>query len=76
MWESEDTEEVLRQARDEAEKKWRDAEKRDLSEGERAFLQTGFATRAADFSLEKIIYSGRLPAIADLLDVVVETIFV
>lgn len=76
LWESEDTEEVLRQARDEAEKKWRDAEKRDLSEGERAFLQTGFATRAADFSLEKIIYSGRLPAIADLLDVVVETIFV
>lgn len=76
LWESEDTEEVLRQARVDAEKKWREAEKRDLSAGERAFLTTGFATRAADYSVEKLVYSGRIPSVAEILDVFVETIFV
>jgi hypothetical protein len=75
LWESEDTEEVLRQARIEAERKWRDAEKRDLSDGERAFLQTGFATQAGDYSIERLILRGKIPSLAEVLDVVVETIF-
>lgn len=76
LWESEDTEEVLRLARIDAEKKWRDAEKRDLSAGERAFLQTGFATHGADYSIERLVLRGRIPSLEEVLDVVVETIFV
>lgn len=75
LWESENTEEVLQQARLEAERKWKEAENRDISDAEKAFLQTGFATRAADFSIERLIWSGRIPALADVLDVIVETVF-
>lgn len=39
LWEAEDTDAVLRQAREEAEQRWRDAERRELSDAERAYLE-------------------------------------
>ncbi|CAK7233646.1 hypothetical protein SEUCBS140593_008671 [Sporothrix eucalyptigena] len=43
LWESEDTEAVLQAAREEAERKWRETERRELSLSERAYLETGIA---------------------------------
>ncbi|CAK7227020.1 hypothetical protein SCUCBS95973_006397 [Sporothrix curviconia] len=43
LWESEDTEAVLQAAREEAERKWRATEQRELSLSERAYLETGIA---------------------------------
>ncbi|KJR87172.1 uncharacterized protein SPSK_01465 [Sporothrix schenckii 1099-18] len=43
LWETEDTEAVLQAAREEAERKWRETEQRDLSLSERAYLETGIA---------------------------------
>ncbi|CAK7262449.1 hypothetical protein SEPCBS57363_000036 [Sporothrix epigloea] len=43
LWETEDTEAVLQAAREEAERKWRETERRELSLSERAYLETGIA---------------------------------
>ena len=43
LWETEDTEAVLQAARKEAERKWRETERRELSSSERAYLETGIA---------------------------------
>lgn len=76
LWESEDTEEVLQAAREEAERKWKDRENRELSGTERAFLETGVAAQRGDVSVERILVSGRIPALSELFDVIVETIFI
>ena len=39
LWESEDVDAVLRQARQDAEARWREAEARDLSDAEKAYLE-------------------------------------
>ena len=41
LWESEDIEQVLTEAREEAERKWKEMENRDLSGAEKAYLETG-----------------------------------
>ncbi|KAG7130228.1 E3 ubiquitin-protein ligase like [Verticillium longisporum] len=79
LWESEDTDEVLRRARDEAERRWKETEARDLSGAERVFLDTGFAAAAAgrdDVSVEQVLRAGRLPSVAQICDLVVENLFV
>ncbi|PON21343.1 hypothetical protein TGAM01_v209794 [Trichoderma gamsii] len=77
LWESEDVDQVLQEAREEAEQKWKDTEKRDLSTPEKAFLETGIATRLSSIgSIEEILSAGRMPSLGEFLDVVVETIFV
>ncbi|KAH7165576.1 hypothetical protein EDB81DRAFT_779697 [Dactylonectria macrodidyma] len=76
LWESEDTEQVLQAAREEAERKWKDMENRELSGTERAFLETGVAAHRGDVSVERILVSGRIPALSELFDVIVETVFI
>ncbi|PNH46715.1 hypothetical protein VD0004_g1429 [Verticillium dahliae] len=79
LWESEDTDEVLRRARDEAERRWKETEARDLSGAERVFLDTGFAPAAPardDLSVEHVLRAGRLPSVAQICDLVVENLFV
>ncbi|KAL7919719.1 hypothetical protein ACQKWADRAFT_187985 [Trichoderma austrokoningii] len=77
LWESEDVDQVLHEAREEAERKWKDAEQRDLSAPEKAFLETGIAARLSSIgSIEEILAAGRMPSLGEVLDVVVETIFV
>ncbi|KAM0197627.1 hypothetical protein ACHAPQ_011749 [Fusarium lateritium] len=76
LWESEDTEQVLQAAREEAERKWKDMENRELSGTERAFLETGVAANRADVSVERVLFSGRIPALSELFDLIVETVFV
>jgi hypothetical protein len=76
LWESEDTELVLKQAREEAEHKWKEMEKRELSGAEVAFLETGIAARKSEVSVERILFQGRLPTLAEICDLVVENVFV
>ncbi|KAM7193149.1 putative E3 ubiquitin-protein ligase ARI4 [Naviculisporaceae sp. PSN 640] len=85
LWESENTDAVLKQAKEEAERKWRETEKRDLSRAERQFLETGLLgapgaggagqTREAMVIREKL-RRGRLPSVAEICDFVVEIVFV
>ncbi|KAF7558393.1 hypothetical protein G7046_g5769 [Stylonectria norvegica] len=76
LWESEDTEQVLQAAREEAERKWKDMENRELSGTERAFLETGVAAQKGDVSVERVLLSGKIPALSELFDLIVENIFV
>ena len=75
LWESENTDAVLRQAKEEAERKWREMERRELSGAERAFLETGVAVQKRDMGIETALYRGRLPSVADVCDFVVENVF-
>jgi hypothetical protein len=76
LWESEDAEEVLQAAREEAERKWKLAENRDLSGAEKSFLETGFASRESNAMFERVFSGGRVPTMAELFDIFVESIFV
>ncbi|KAK5998373.1 E3 ubiquitin-protein ligase [Cladobotryum mycophilum] len=75
LWESEDTDRVLQEAREEAERKWKALENRDLSTQEKAFLETGIASRGAGMSVERMLSTGRLPSWPEIFDIIVETIF-
>jgi hypothetical protein len=75
LWESEDTDKVLREAREEAESRWAASEKRGLSSSDKAFLSTGIATRRKDVGVDNIMSPGRIPTIAQVFDLVAETIF-
>ncbi|KZL75462.1 RING finger protein [Colletotrichum tofieldiae] len=75
LWESEDTDLVLRQAKEEAEAKWRETEKRELNGAEKAFLETGFARNGVS-PVENRLKNGQLPTLPEFCDFVVETIFV
>ena len=88
LWESEDEEAVLRRAKEEAERRWLETEKRELSGAEKAFLATGIAGTgtstgaAAVFGItrsetwEVVRARGRAPSMQEVFDIVVETIFV
>ncbi|KAH6895374.1 hypothetical protein B0T10DRAFT_477772 [Thelonectria olida] len=76
LWESEDTEKVLQAAREEAERKWKAMENRELSGTERAFLETGVAGQRSDMGVERVLFSGRLPTLGEVFDVIAETIFI
>lgn len=76
LWESEDTDKILQAAREEVERKWKDDENRELSGSEKAYLETGVAVRREDMSVDRMIFRGKLPSTGEILDVVVEAIFV
>ncbi|KAH7375929.1 hypothetical protein B0T11DRAFT_271238 [Plectosphaerella cucumerina] len=78
LWETEDTEAVLRAAREEAERRWTETEKRELGGSEREFLATGFAAgggRPDGSAADRIVRRRQLPSVAELCDLVVETLF-
>lgn len=78
LWESEDLECVLQEARDEAERRWKETEQRDLSDPEKAYLETGVATRGGGGpvagGLRRAFSRGRAPTLADALDLIVEVL--
>ncbi|KAK3353641.1 hypothetical protein B0T25DRAFT_218638 [Lasiosphaeria hispida] len=76
LWETEDTEKVLQQAKEEAERKWLETEKRDLSGAEKAFLETGLAVQSGQKSIELALRGGRLPTFAEVCDFFVELVLV
>lgn len=77
LWESENTDAVLAQAKEEAERKWSETESRDLSAAEKAFLETGVAVggdRAR--TVEGVLRRGRWPSVEEMFDIFVENVFV
>ncbi|KAK3390851.1 hypothetical protein B0H63DRAFT_124299 [Podospora didyma] len=76
LWESENTDQVLKQAKEEAERKWHETENRELSGAEEAFLETGLAAETSPRSVETALRLGRWPTVAEVCDLVVENLFV
>jgi hypothetical protein len=80
LWETEDTERVLREAKEEAERKWREAERRDLTGAERAFLNTGIKSAEREGgALMKLLMlprRGRWLTLAEAMDVLVGSLLV
>ncbi|KAL3955429.1 hypothetical protein ACCO45_010992 [Purpureocillium lilacinum] len=75
LWESEDVEEVLREARDEAERRWKETEKRELSGQEKTYLETGVAASGSDRRVRRMLSGGHIPTLPDMLDFLVEVLF-
>jgi len=76
LWESENTDAVLAQAKEEAERKWSETESRDLSAAEKAFLETGVAVDPSARTVEGVLRRGRWPSVEELFDIFVENVFV
>ncbi|KAI1102288.1 hypothetical protein F4804DRAFT_313606 [Jackrogersella minutella] len=80
LWETENTEEILRKAKQEAEKRWRESERRELSDAEKAYLEDGVgpigrkSLRSGD--LVQLLPGGKIPNIEEFCDFIIETIFV
>lgn len=78
LWETEDTEAVLRAAREEAERRWMATEKKELGGSEREFLETGFAgaRQGGAAVVDRLVRRRRLPTVGEICDMVVTTLFV
>lgn len=77
LWETEDTEAILRQAKVEAERKWHETERRELSGAERAYLETGVATSKRDDVVSRIVRTGgKVPSFGEICDAIIEALFV
>ncbi|KAB5577864.1 hypothetical protein GE09DRAFT_1087620 [Coniochaeta sp. 2T2.1] len=78
LWESENTDAVLAQAKEEAERKWTATESRGLTGAEKTFLETGVALGGSSGSVtvEGWWRRGRWPSVEEVFDVVVENLFV
>ncbi|KAL2107875.1 hypothetical protein VUR80DRAFT_4664 [Thermomyces stellatus] len=74
LWEGEDTELLLKQAKEEVEKRWVEGQKRDLSGAERMFLETGVGGGGVG---AKVAWGKgwRVPSLPEALDFVIETLF-
>jgi len=75
LWEADDTEMLLRKAKEDAERKWMEREKKVLSGAERAFLETGFAGSGEEGGVEMLLARRRVPSLPEFLDTVLETMF-
>ncbi|PSS02335.1 hypothetical protein BD289DRAFT_359891 [Coniella lustricola] len=76
LWQKEDTDAVLQKAKEDAERKWKEMENRDLSGAEMAFLETGVAIKRKDQGLEAALLRRRLPTSAEIFDMVISNLFV
>ncbi|KAM0814714.1 hypothetical protein AB5N19_00504 [Seiridium cardinale] len=76
LWEAEDTEAILREAKSEAEGKWRETEQRELSEAEKAYLDTGVASKRDDVVTRLLSSGSKVPSVENICDGVIETLFV
>ena len=74
LWETEDTEKVLEQAKKEAERKWHQAEKRELSQTDKFYLETGFVMQQRPGIMENLL-CGRVPTLTEILDVVIDYMY-
>jgi hypothetical protein len=76
LWESENTDEVLAKAKEEAERKWSETEQRELSGAEAAYLRTGVSSRRTTKGIDLALRQGRWPTLAEVCDFVLETALV
>ncbi|KAI2637169.1 hypothetical protein GGS26DRAFT_547595 [Hypomontagnella submonticulosa] len=77
LWEAENTEEILRKAKEEAEQKWKESERRELSDAEKTYLEEGVGSFDRGRGLGQLLLSGgKLPSVEEFCDFIIETIFV
>ncbi|KAI0111349.1 hypothetical protein F4814DRAFT_422241 [Daldinia grandis] len=76
LWEAENTEEILRKAKIEAERNWRASESRELSDAEKAYLEDGVGSFSRDKSLAWLLPGGKVPSIEEFCDFIIETLFI
>ncbi|KAI0889023.1 uncharacterized protein GGS22DRAFT_152928 [Annulohypoxylon maeteangense] len=80
LWESENTEEILREAKAEAEKRWRESERRELSDAEKAYLEDDVGTIGQKGQMTKglrqLLPGGKIPSIEEFFDFIIESLFV
>ncbi|KAI0447086.1 hypothetical protein F4803DRAFT_501000 [Xylaria telfairii] len=82
LWEAENTDAILRKAKADAERKWRETERRELSNAEKAYLENGVGniggvggTRRGGI-LNSVLPNGRIPNIEEIFDFIVETFII
>lgn len=84
LWEAENTDAVLQEARDEAERKWLEAEGHGLNGAEKKFLETGISSglsssrdRQNGFRVGPELFSkAKWPSLPTVCDAIVESLFV
>ncbi|OTA63615.1 hypothetical protein K449DRAFT_381345 [Hypoxylon sp. EC38] len=77
LWETENTEEILRKAKIEAERKWRECERRELSDAEKAYLEDGVGPLGRrNGGLGQLLPGGKIPTVEEFCDFIIETLFV
>lgn len=74
LWESEDIDAVLTEAREVAERKWKETEQRELSGAEMAYLETGVASRGVHSRINHFLARSTLPNLPDFLDIIAEAV--
>ncbi|KAF2971646.1 hypothetical protein GQX73_g1939 [Xylaria multiplex] len=82
LWEAENTDAILRKAKADAERRWRETETRELSNAEKAYLENGagyvdgvgFVGRGGVFG--SALHSGRMPTMEEICDFIVEKFIV
>ncbi|KAI1435650.1 hypothetical protein GGR50DRAFT_290600 [Xylaria sp. CBS 124048] len=75
LWETENTDAILRKAKSDAERRWRETERRELSDAEKAYLADGVGNVGilglANGGL--MLPGGNLPSIGQICDFILET---
>ncbi|RYC61175.1 hypothetical protein CHU98_g5033 [Xylaria longipes] len=82
LWEAENTDAILRKAKADAEHRWRETERRELSNAEKAYLENGIGNiggvgiASGEGILGSMLPGGRIPSIEEIFDFIVETFMV
>ncbi|KAI1755592.1 hypothetical protein F4782DRAFT_489155 [Xylaria castorea] len=82
LWEAENTDAILRKAKADAERRWRETERRELSNAEKAYLENGIGNVGGvgvangDGILGSTLRGGRIPSIEEIFDFIVETFII
>ncbi|KAI0395916.1 hypothetical protein F5Y17DRAFT_170387 [Xylariaceae sp. FL0594] len=82
LWETENTEAILRKAKADAERRWRETERRELSNAEKAYLEKGVGNAGVGISpqdggaLAYLLSFARIPSTEEVFDFIVETFLI
>ncbi|KAI1342398.1 hypothetical protein F5Y15DRAFT_303046 [Xylariaceae sp. FL0016] len=76
LWEAENTEVILRKAKADAERRWRETEQRELSDAEKAYLESGSGNMDSHGVLGQMVSGGKMPSMEKICDYIVEKLFV
>lgn len=79
LWEAENTDAILRQAKLDAERRWRETERRELSGAEKAYLASGVGgvgVGGGEGVLSSILPHCRIPSMEEICDFIIERLIV
>ncbi|KAI1116861.1 hypothetical protein F5Y14DRAFT_405558 [Nemania sp. NC0429] len=80
LWEAENTDAILRKAKTDAERRWRETERRELSNAEKAYLENGVGgvggVASGNGVLGSVFPNGKMPTMEEICDLIVEKLIV